>query len=148
MKTTVKKMMMAAFFAIALTACGKKNDSSTSPSTSTWTVGGANYTASTTVFSGNELLSIDKTNSQVSIGVLFNARPAAGTYTVVSSNIGSGQCTIQATGTGNNVYVSQGGGKVTITVNNGKLHASFSGVPMVNVSSQPSGTATGELSEQ
>jgi hypothetical protein len=110
MKTTIKILTIVALFAIALTGCSKKNDASPNSSSSSWTSGGTTYAASTTVFTNNTLLAIAKSNSQVTIGILFNYRPAAGTYSVVNNNIGSGQCTIQSTGAGNNAALSQGGG--------------------------------------
>jgi hypothetical protein len=146
MKTTIKILAMATMFAIALTGCSKKNDAS--PSSSSWTSGGTTYAAATTVFTNNTLLAIAKSKSQITIGILFNSRPAAGTYTVASDNISSSQCAIQTTGAGNNAALSQGGGKVTITISGGKIHATFSAVPMVDITSQPAGTISGDLTEQ
>jgi hypothetical protein len=148
MKKIIKIMAMAVLFAITLTGCSKKNDASPNSSSSSWTSGGTTYAAATTVFTNNTLLAIAKSNSQVTIGILFNSRPAAGAYSVVSNNIGNSQCTIQTTGAGNNAALSQGGGTVTVTISDGKIHAAFSAIPMVDVTSQPAGTISGNLIEQ
>jgi len=149
MKTTIKMLALVAIFAIALTGCSKKNDASpSSSSSSNWTVAGTKYTAATTVFTNNSLLGVASSNRQITIGILFSSRPSAGTYTVVSDNVGSGKCSIQASGAGNAVYLSQGGGQVTVTVNRGKIQASFSGVPMVGVTGTAAGSISGSLTEQ
>jgi len=147
MKTLIKKTIMIMLFAIALTACSKKNDNQ--PTTaSSFTLAGANYPTSTIVFTNNTLLGVAKSNSQVTIGVLFKSRPVAGSYPVVANVMEQAGCGIQATGTGNNSYISIGGGNVQIAITNGKIHATFSGVMLVNIADQSAATVSGDLTEQ
>ena len=149
MKRSFQIAALGVLLTICLGACNKKNDNNPNASaSSTWSFGGTTYNASTVVFTNNSLLGVSKTNSQETIGLLFSSRPAAGNYQVVSSNVSGGQCSIQATGAGNQVVFSQGGGTVTVALSGGKLHVTFSGVPVVNVSAQGAGNISGDLTEQ
>ena len=145
-KTKSEVLAMATMLAVITNGNSRNHD--VSLSSSKWNANGTNYTAVTTLFTNNTLLAIAKTNSEITIGILFNSRPTAGIYNVVNNNIGSGQCIIQATGTGNNVSLSQGGGKLTVTITDGKIYATFSAVPMVDIITQSAGTISGDLIEQ
>src|ERR1700753_99579 len=148
MKKSFQIAVISLLLTICLGACSKKNDNNpTASASSTWSFSGTTYNAATIVFTNNSLLGVSKANSQETIGILFSSRPAAGSYDVVSTNVSGGQCSIQATGAGNQVVFSQGGGKVNLTVSGGKIHATFSGVPVVNVSAQAAGSISGDLTE-
>ena len=148
MKKSLQIPVSALVIVVLLAACSKKNDNSPSSAASSWSFGGTSYIAATTVFTNNSLLGVSKANSQQTIGILFSSRPAAGNYTVVSNNIFAGQCSIQATGSGNKVILSPGGGTVKVELPNGKIHATFSGIPMVDVTGQASASISGDLTEQ
>jgi hypothetical protein len=149
----MKKLFQIALLGVGLTiclgACSKKNDNDPKTSaSSSWSFGGTTYAAATTVFTNNSLLSIAKANSNETLGILFNAKPAAGTYTVVASNPGSNQCAIQATLGANQALLSENSGTVTVSNSNGKIHAVFSGVAMQSVTGTSEGNLSGDLTEQ
>ena len=149
MKKRFQVILCSLLITIGMCACSKKNDNAPSSAASSWSFGGATYAAGTTVFTSNSLLSVAKANSQETLSINFNKTPSAGTYTVVAGSPGNNQCVIQATSLGNNAaLLSQGGGSVTVTSANGKIHAVFSGIPMVTVTSTSAGALSGDLTEQ
>ena len=150
MKRLFQIAALGALLTICLGGCSKKNDNKPSSSAaSSWSFAGTTYSAGTTVFTNNALLSIAKANSQETLTIQFSSRPSSGTYTVVAANPNNKQCVIQGTSLGgNSALLSQGGGSVNISDDNGKIQASFSNVPMVTVASASAGNLTGNLTEQ
>jgi hypothetical protein len=149
MKTFIYKSFLAVVLVVALSACSKKNDNQPAAASS-FTLTGTNYPAATVIFTNNSLLAIAKSNSQVTIGLLFKSRPAAGSYPVVGNVTINGGCAIQATGTGGNSYSSlnNNSGKVLVAITNGKIHATFSGATLINEIDQSAATVSGDLTEQ
>ena len=148
---------------VVSTGCSKKSENSIQPVTSTtWTISGSTYKGSYTSFTQGELLSMDNDIITLpQIYILFNNEtPAAGNYTVVNTltvnSLSAGQCYLETNDSGHNMLYSNGG-SVKVTLNNGKVTASFNNVPMVtqtgidgsgNPTFTSSGTTSGTLIQQ
>ncbi len=160
--TTPFKFLFPSFaLFIAIAGCSKSGGSSSGSKSSTWTVADTTYTSSSTSFTNNELLGIDsKVSPAPQIGIQFADTPAAGSYTVVNqynTSVGTNQCSILETKGSGTLFVSTGGGSVTVTVSKGKITASFKNIEMGVLSGitnngvftfTDAGSSSGTLAEQ
>jgi len=162
MKTFSKTLILVLILSVTMFGCGKKSDSISNSSTSaSFTFGGTTFKATSSFFTNNEFITQGSSNSSATtITTQFVSRPAAGNYTVVNNltyggNLAANQCFINVLDANSNIYYSYKGGTVTVTVNNGKLTAKFSGIAMASSSSDnngnltfiDAGTASGTLTE-
>ena len=146
---------MKQLFLLALTAslfygCGKSNSGSTTkPAATQWTLNGVTYNGVTTGYNDTTtglgvLVSVDAKGNYLSV-IFFSHPSASGTYVVTDgSAIPNNSVQIQMyvyTGSAGEIYTSTGkaGDQLDLTVTNGKLKVSFTGITL----SYGSGTATG-----
>jgi hypothetical protein len=164
MKTQIKTLTLLIFMAATLFSCSKKSDNGTQPLTATnWTFGGTTYKGTYTGITNNDLIANDNAITTFpNIEMQFGSTPTAGTYTVINNltdngTIGSTQCYINMSdGNGDYEYYSYNGGTVTVTINNGKVTASFNNIGMAtsgfdnnnNLVFTPTGKVSGTLIQQ
>jgi len=165
LKTMTKKTglgLLAAMVLLSLNSC-KKDDSSSSPTTSSWTLGSTNYTAQVTI-NGNgtenddaddgENFFIDASGAAGSnvASVTFKDMPTtSGTYTALAdlnNSLGTspkGCIVLMYNGTYYYSSTNNPSDKINVTVSGGKITATFSNITMQDENSSASKTASGTL---
>jgi hypothetical protein len=145
-----KKIFLLAVVGLLVVA-GCSKDNTTTNDQSTWTIDGVTYTSSSpATFSSNKLAAADN-NQNGDIEILFSTKPTMdGFYGVTdlsdTSAVGSSTCSININTPTVQNYKSTGSEMVHVTVNSGKVTATFSNMEMKNNTN--SSVASGTIIEK
>ncbi len=140
MKKSLIAFLMMATFALTFTSCKKDEDDKKGPDVTenSWTIDGTKYELANAqlkpLFKDGGLIAAGKGSNLI---ITFPAKPAAnGTYSVkaVTSELEAMDCTIIGTvGTKNYLSTGKAGNIVKVTVADGKVTVSISGVELSEV---------------
>ena len=129
-----KKIRLLILALVLMTAC-QKDDTSNAP-VSTWTVGNTTYTSTNPASFSSGTISAMDNNLNSDIEITFPSRPTMnGSYPVTeldSSLNGSSICVVNINTPSVSNYKGTGSEMVAVSLNNGKVTASFSNMQMRN----------------
>lgn len=140
MKKSLIAFLMMATFALTFTSCKKDEDDKKGPDVTenSWTIDGTKYELSNAqikpLFNGGNLLAAGNGSNLI---LKFTTKPSAnGTYSVkaATAELGAMDCTILGTvGTKNYLSTGKAGDIVKVTIADGKVKVSISGVELAEL---------------